>query len=93
MNRITKQDLQSVVDRINRVTGSPMEPWTRTDTTFTANIGNYHLSWAYGGVCLERMHNDGGGVSSVISGYRSKRELYDRMQAFLSGLETERVAA
>ena len=44
--RITQSDLQNVVDRINSVTNSPMQPWEDG----TAQIGNYHLSGAYGGV-------------------------------------------
>jgi hypothetical protein len=56
-----------------------------------ANIGNYHLSWAYGGVCLHQMHNEGGGVTTPIgSGYNTKRELYEKMHAFISGIETQK---
>ena len=67
MNRITEANLQAVVDRINRMIGSPMTP--------------------YGGVCLRRMHTDGGGVSSPLSiGHVLKRELYHAMFAFIAGL-------
>ena len=83
MNRITESQLQSVVDRLNRITGSPMAPYVNGK----AQIGNYHLSHAYGGVCLHRMHNESGGVSSPLSiGHVTKRELYGLMQAYISGL-------
>lgn len=56
---------------------------------YKANIGNYHLSGAYGGYSLYRMDNDGGGVQDVlVCGYISKRDLYYRMQAFIRGLST-----
>lgn len=85
MQRVTEKQLQSIVDRINRITGSPMEPWTNGK----ANIGNYHLSHAYGGVCLHRMSTNGGGVSSPLStGHIPKRELAGLLYAFISGIDT-----
>lgn len=90
---ITKADLQATVDRINRITGSPLEPYTRqtmpTGRVFhSANIGNYHLSGAYGGYALHRMDTDGGGITDVLRvGHVSKRELYNLMHAFIRGLE------
>lgn len=89
MDRITKSQLQSVVDSINKITGSPMTPYTVNPDTgkHTANIGNYHLSGAYGGFCLHRMYNDGGGVTSPLStGHISKRELIALMYAFMHGM-------
>jgi hypothetical protein len=55
----------------------------------TANVGNYHLSHAYGGVSLHQMSNLGGGVRDVFScGHVPKRNLCDRMFAFLAAKET-----
>lgn len=89
--RITDKDLEAVVKRINSVTGMPLEPYANIDGKFVAQIGNYHLSHAYGGVCLHRMQTDGGGVQDVFSsGHETKRELYNRMQAFLIGMFTEK---
>lgn len=83
MNRITEKQLQAVVDRLNRITNSPEKPYIDGK----AQIGNYHLSHAYGGVCLHRMHNEGGGVSSPLStGHITKRELLNLMHAYISGL-------
>jgi hypothetical protein len=85
MQRITESHLQAKIDRLNRITGSPAEPYTDGK----ANIGNYHLSHAYGGVCLHRMHNSGGGVSSPLStGHVSKRELAGLLSAFIAGIES-----
>jgi hypothetical protein len=89
-SRITDKQLDAMCDRINRATGSPLVPWARNaDGRNVAQIGNYHISHAYGGVCLHRMHNAGGGVSSPLySGHIPKRELYDQMFAFLMGIES-----
>ena len=81
-NRVTQSQLQAVVDRINRITGSPMVPYIGN----AAQIGNYHLSGAYGSVCLHRMHNLDGGVSSPLSGHIPKRELLNLMHAYIQGL-------
>lgn len=86
--RITIANLEAVVDRINRVTGSPSSPWRREGDRNRANIGNYHLSHAYGGVSLHRMCNESGGVTTPLgSGHVPKRELYEQMHAFLRGIE------
>lgn len=86
MNTITKRFLQAQVDRLNRITGSPLLPYENGK----ANIGCYHLSGAYGGHALHRMENDGGGVSDVFrSGHIPKRELSDRISAFINGIESE----
>ena len=85
MTRTTEKQLQSIVDRINRITGSPMSPYIEGK----AQVGNYHLSHAYGGVCLHRMHNDGGGVSSPLScSHVPKRELAQLMYAFIYGINS-----
>jgi len=87
--RVTDSQLQVVVDRINRITGSPMTPYTDGKI----NIGNYHLSGAYGGVCLHRMHNQGGGVSSPLStGHIPKRELLNLMHAYIQGINDKAAA-
>lgn len=84
-NRITESQLQSIVDRLNRITCSPAAPYIDGK----AQIGNYHLSQAYGGVCLHRMHNDGGGVTSPLScGHTTKRELATMLYAFIAGIDS-----
>lgn len=100
MQRITDKNLQAVVDRINRETGSPMlsydAPKTEAEHAMyrggkVAQIGNYHLYHAYGGVALHRMVSNGGGVEDVLRmGCVPKRELYNAMHAFLAGLDAAR---
>ena len=87
MNRITDKFLQAKVDYLNKITGSPAAPWIDGK----AQIGNFHISHAYGGVCLHRMYNEGGGVSSPLStGHITKRELAGLLDAYLAGIEFAR---
>jgi len=88
-NRITKKQLETSADYLNRITGNPETAYTRDDSgKFTANIGNYHISYAYGGACLHQMMNEGGGVTCPIEHcHVPKRELWDKMQAFIAGIE------
>jgi hypothetical protein len=92
INRITDAHLQALCDRINRATGSPAQPYVKqADGTHAAQIGCYHLSHAYGGVNLQRMCNDAGGVSTPLHyGHVPKRDLANRLQAFLAGIEAAR---
>ena len=94
MNRITEKQLQAVVDRLNRITGSPLEPYAKEGDKYVAQIGNYHLSHAYGGACLHRMYNEGGGVTSPLStGHVSKRELLGLLHAYVNGIESQQEVA
>lgn len=90
MERITDKHLEVLIKRINVITKNPTTPYTEYKNGKTkSNIGNYHLDWAYGGVALNQMSNESGGVSSPFgSGYTTKRDLYNRLQAFLEGLRT-----
>lgn len=87
-DRITIKHLEGLVNRLNALTNSPQTPYTRLDGGVTANIGNYHLSGAYGGYALQRMENESGGVSCPLyTGHISKRELYNLLNAFVRGIE------
>jgi hypothetical protein len=88
MERIREVDLENLAEIINKKTGNPLTPYKKDETgKFSAQIGNYHLDYAYGGVALEQMVNIHGGVNSVFGcGYVTKRDLYNRMQAFIAGL-------
>ena len=69
-DRITIKMLENLADRINELTDNPNTPWSKNaDNKMKANIGNYHISQCYGGVCLHQMFNDGGGVTSRLQNY------------------------
>jgi len=84
MKRVTESQLNAVVKRLNNITGSPIEPYSRTPDGLVANIGNFHLDFAYGMVRLVRMHNANGAVNAVTQ-YGTKRECLGEMYAFESG--------
>ena len=92
MERVTMGMLEKKVDYLNKLTGNASTPWTRGDDgKLTANIGNYHLSGAYGGWCLHQMDNEGGGVHVPFNcGYVPKRELFYRICAFIDGIQAGR---
>ncbi len=82
--RITEKDLDALCWRLNAITGSP----TETYIGGKAQIGNYHISYEYGGACLHRICNEGGGVTTPIhAGHIPKRELYDSIYAYIRGIE------
>lgn len=92
MDRITDKHLDALAKRLNTLTNSPQDAYRRDENGRTrANVGNYHISHAYGGVCLHRMGNEGGGVSTPLSsGHIPKRALYNEMHAFIRGIEAAR---
>ena len=92
--RITDKDLQAVVNRINGKLKTPTQPYAQNaDGSHTAQIGCYHLSWDYDGVCLHQITNLGGGCRTVVcGGHVTKRQLYEMMHAFISGLDEREVA-
>lgn len=99
MDRITDKDLSRVVARINNLMGTPIESWKLSDvplcgTSYVANVGNYHIDSAYGGVSLCQMVNENGGTRDVLrTGHVSKRELRNLMFAYIEGIEDGRKLA
>mgnify|MGYP003153113498 FL=1 len=85
--RITKDDLQNLVDRINTIEGYAKEPYDTSKPGCNPNPNVYHLDWAYGGVCLIQMMDKGTGVRSIIPGFGTKKELYEKLQILLQGME------
>jgi hypothetical protein len=89
MNRVSMKELEFLAKQINEACGTPTECWTKQpDGTFKANIGCYHLAGAYSGYALECIHNESGGVVTVLGGFMPKRELAGKMRAFLHGIHT-----
>lgn len=84
--RITDRMLNALCERINEATGSPAVSYTRDESGTRANIGHYHADRSYGGVSLDRMFSEGGGVENIIP-RGTKRELYHAMRAYLDGIE------
>ena len=90
-NRITEKDLEGACLRLNQITGSPVAPYLNNPETgkYEPQAGCYHLSHAYGGVCLHRMSMTPGcsGVDSPLrTGHIPKRELFGLIHAFINGV-------
>lgn len=86
--RISKSDLEQAVRVINTRMGLPLETYTKDAAgKYQPNANVYHLDGAYGGWKLAQMCETGTGTRDVLGGgYVSKRELYDKLQAFIAGL-------
>lgn len=85
--RITRAFLEAKAATINSMRGAPAEPYRTVNGKAVANVGNYHISGAYGGYCLHRMCNESGGVFDVFScGHVPARELAALMSAYTAGL-------
>ena len=84
--RITSKNLDNLVEHLNKLTGNPIEPYTKTGKP---QAGAYLLDSAYGGWALHRMV-EGGGESDVLrSGHVPARELFNLIHAYLRGMEAQ----
>ena len=93
--RIRERDLEAVCRRINyAVNGdADLEPYERVNGTFRQVPNVYTISYAYGGAALHRncdvdANGESHGVHDVFGYHMPKRDLYERMQAFLRGIDT-----
>lgn len=85
MNRITNAMLTARAQLLNKLTASPS---SYMDADRKILVGHFHISYAYGGACLVRTCSDGGGEQAILtSGHVSKRECYDRMNAYIQAIE------
>lgn len=84
--RVTRKMLDNKCEHLNTTTGQPVTPYEFDEAAGRrlAQIGNYHIDEAYGGVSLVQMVNAGGGVRTIIHRC-TKRELAERIDAFMAG--------
>jgi len=88
MQRITRKDLDGAVNFLNRITGKEAEPYTGEHGKWSANIGNFHISGAYGGFALHQMVNENGGIRDVFgTGHVPMRELFGLIYAYAKGIQ------
>ena len=91
--RTTTKHLESLIKQLNELPHKPIEPnyllTTNEGKKLYWNIGNYHLVSAYGGYDLAQVVNDGGGITKPLyGGMVSKRELYNKLTAYINGVRT-----
>jgi hypothetical protein len=88
MQRITRKDLEGAVNLLNRITNNPAEPYSKEGDKWVTNLGNFHISGAYGGFALHQMANPAGGIRDVFGcGHVPMRELYNLIHAYRKGVE------
>ena len=83
--RIKDSDLEDVVDRLNKFFGFPERPWVDGK----AQIGNLHITGAYGKVKLVQMIDEGGSITNMTD-FASKRELLGYLENMFKGAALER---
>lgn len=81
MKRTTSTDLYNALTRLNNIFGHDL---TKVTSSSYMIPGSFVLQGAYGGWQLQRVVK-GGGVMSVTSGYRSRREVVEYIYAMLDG--------
>ena len=86
MKRITTKQLEAAIDTLNEKKGTPATPYSKKiDGEFQANIGNYHVSQAYGGNRLDQMAAESGGTRVIsMGGYIPKRDLLDQINEMIN---------
>lgn len=80
-NRTTIKDLEYFIALINEKIGNK-----------EYGIDHYMLGQAYGGVRLEKIVNNGGGITipeGFSHGFGTKKELESQLRAFIAGLSTK----
>ena len=83
--RITEADLASKVHRLNEIVFNKKVP----PEHFA--VGKFHLYHAHGKVQLHQCKLTGGQADDVLRcGLLTKRELYEKMDAFISGILFEK---
>ena len=86
--RITAKTLEARINYLNRLMDRPATPWTKENGLPKSNIGNFHLYQAYGGYNVHEICNESGGVRTPISyGCIPGRDLYEKINSFIDGLE------
>ena len=81
MKRTTSTDLYNALTRLNAAFGHDL---TKVTSSTYMIPGSFLLQGAYGGWQLQRIV-PGGGVVSVTSGYRPRREVVEYIYAMLDG--------
>jgi hypothetical protein len=85
---VTKEKLGQLCKAINEACNAPSYPYIEVEGKPVEVIGHYHVSFAYGGVCLERTVSQSGGTVDVFNvGYTTRLVLSMLMQAYLQGIE------
>jgi len=91
--RVRQSDLEQQLVVLNRITNSPMLPYDKESKVWQG--GNYHLSYAYGGVCVHQICRTGSSAvkEPIFHGHRPKREAYSLIEAYINGVSDNQTLA
>ena len=82
---IKLKDLNDLIKNLNDYHGEFPRPWDQQGGQMVANVGNYHLSRAYGGFNVNQMANERGGCSEPAGhGHVSKKECFARIRSLFT---------
>lgn len=99
--RITIADLDGQVNRLNRIAGTPLQPYAdatpeqlEADPTskYVPQKDCFFLDWAYGGVKLVQMEKGSTERDVLGTGYVPKRECYEAITQYITGLYADQPA-
>ena len=84
LNRITLlSNLEAVILRLNRATGSPERPYVDNQPQALC----WHIGGSHGGYQLRRISGKPGSTGVIThGGYGTKREIWDRVHAMLDSI-------
>lgn len=83
MERITRKHLEAAAKRINILMRTPLDYMTNGKV----NVGHYGITESNGGFCLVKITNEGGGEACIVTGgHIPARDLYNRVWAFIAGI-------
>ena len=91
--RITKSMLDLKVNQLNRQLNRPITPWIRINGKLIGNVGNFHAAEGFKGFCLHEVTTETGCVQDVFSsGDITKRDLFNRVAAMITGIEAHEIS-
>lgn len=93
-NRITNAMIERRAEYLNDLLGVAQAMYQTRDVVdgkpvgdLVANAGHCYLAGAYGGFKIEQMCAGGGSRDLLSMGFDTKRNVYDRLNAYIDGLQ------
>lgn len=84
MRQIKVSDIDQMMRILNRKAGFPHEEKEGF------KVGRYYTDCAYNGYGLIRILSKSGACRSIIGGFSTKREFYQKLSAFIDGFDEGR---
>ncbi len=89
--RTTDKMLETKLNQLNKLLGTPLKPYSEINGKFQANVGNIHVDSNLLGVQICRMHNEGGACSTPYGAERlSKGKCLAKLETIIIAVEIAR---